>query len=160
MGCALVTHLPFMHLACRCQNTISIRRSSSHCPLAKHGGQKENQPTFPSQSTHFGLSLFFLTQTPPPPPSCPQLLPGGASAEVLEDVAAYRTVKSGAYLFQPLDIATSVVAPGGIVLIMRGELVQQIHSQFGSTLQPPPLQRAARLYGGVSVQVGGSDDVA
>lgn len=74
------------------------------------------------------------------------------SMDVDECVSTYSTRKSGAYLFDPIGQATPRVREGGVVIVMRGPLLEELHSGFAYSLPFSPLVRTARVYSGQGVQ--------
>lgn len=81
---------------------------------------------------------------------------GGEAVAIEEDLAFYSSRGSGAYLFAPQGEAKSFVEPGGLILVSKGPLMEEVYSrpkcELGSGLFP--VVRSARLYVGASVQAG------
>eukprot|EP00246_Nothoceros_aenigmaticus_P015929 TRINITY_DN691_c0_g2_i1.p1 TRINITY_DN691_c0_g2~~TRINITY_DN691_c0_g2_i1.p1 ORF type:complete len:475 (-),score=57.71 TRINITY_DN691_c0_g2_i1:1032-2417(-) len=77
---------------------------------------------------------------------------GGPNLMVEEEVGAYSSQGSGAYLFKPMGKATSIVRLGGVVLVTVGSVMQEVHSEPRTIWDSYPLVRSARLYTGVSMQ--------
>lgn len=77
---------------------------------------------------------------------------GGLDVMVEEEIRAYSSHGSGAYLFKPIGEAASIVRLGGIMLVTLGEVMQELYSEPRTIWDNYPLVRSARLYTGVSMQ--------
>lgn len=80
----------------------------------------------------------------------------GIELLIEEEIAMYSSSGSGAYLFRPSGEATPVVEAGGLILVSRGSLLEELHTvpKFGT---PAPLVRSARLYSGNTVQAAAAE---
>lgn len=76
----------------------------------------------------------------------------GKELDVEEEIAMYSSAGSGAYLFVPDGEAHPIVETGGIVVVTRGPLLEEVYSVPKCTTGRTPLVRAARLYAGSTVQ--------
>ncbi|KAI5071368.1 hypothetical protein GOP47_0013619 [Adiantum capillus-veneris] len=75
-------------------------------------------------------------------------------ASLQEDIAFYSSRGSGAYLFKPLGEASSMVSPGGLIIVTKGSLMQEVLSHPKSIWSPSPASRRARVYNGVDTVQG------
>ncbi|MCO5588525.1 hypothetical protein L7F22_042482 [Adiantum nelumboides] len=78
----------------------------------------------------------------------------GIEVSIQEDIAFYSSRGSGAYLFKPVGQANSMVSPGGLIIVTKGPLMQEVLSQPKSTWSPSPATRRARVYNGVETVQG------
>lgn len=80
----------------------------------------------------------------------------GNELPVEEEIAMYTSQGSGAYLFRPQGEAAPLVQSGGLVLVSKGPLVEEVHSvpKFNTLA---PLVRSARLYAGKTIQAASAE---
>ncbi|CAM6123916.1 unnamed protein product [Calypogeia fissa] len=78
----------------------------------------------------------------------------GEAVVVEEDLAFYVSRGSGAYLFEPTGEAKSFVQSGGLILVSKGPLMEEVYSRPTYELETLPVVRCARLYAGTSIQAG------
>lgn len=77
----------------------------------------------------------------------------GIEVAVSEDIAFYSSRGSGAYLFKPVGKASSMVSPGGLMIVTQGSIMQEVYTQPKSNWNPSPASRRACIYSGIdSVQ--------
>lgn len=74
----------------------------------------------------------------------------GNEMVVKEDVCLYSSRGSGAYLFKPVGEATSIVHPGGLIIVTDGPLMQEVYTQIKTSRSSSPVSRKTRLYSGQS----------
>lgn len=78
----------------------------------------------------------------------------GLEVSLKEDIAFYSSRGSGAYLFKPVGEASSLVKPGGLMIVTQGPLMQEVITQPNSEWSSSPAYRRARVYNGVDTVQG------